>query len=280
MKVFICRQSQSLRDFTDCTYPQGSFCFAQLLRGREIKINGARTDRDVMLKAGDEVQYFTTPRQEAMPSHTAAYEDENVAVLDKFSGVSSEGLCAELNTFGQYYPVHRLDRNTCGLIVFAKNERAEGELTSAFKTRRVQKTYLAVCKDRFPSPAGTLEAYLLKDERRAEVKIYGAPVRGAQKIVTGYKILEERDGLALAEIELHTGKTHQIRAHMAHIGCPVLGDGKYGDAELNKRYGAARQCLVAKRLVFSGLGGGLAAINGKIFESGFNPDLSKILKKQ
>lgn len=277
MKIFTCRQPQSLRAFTDETYPQGSFCFARLLRGRDIKVNGVRVDKNVSLKAGDEVTYFTTPAQESMPSHAVIYEDENVLAADKFSGVSTEGLCAELNTYGVFYPVHRLDRNTCGIIIFAKNQAAQAQLVDSFREHRTQKTYLAVCKNNFPSPEDTLTAYLFKDERRALVKIYNTSVNGAQKIVTGYKILQSKNGLALAEVELHTGKTHQIRAHLASIGCPVLGDGKYGDGALNKKYGVARQCLVAKRLKFTGLTGELSQINGMVFESGFNTDLQNFI---
>ena len=280
MKIFICKQPQSLRAFTDCTYPQGSFVFARLLREREIKVNGVRVDKNITLKAGDEVTYFTTPAQEAMPSHSVVYSDDSIAVVDKFSGVSSEGLCAELNTYGVYYPVHRLDRNTCGVMVYAKSQGAQDELIKAFRERRAKKTYHAVCKNHFSSPSGTLTAYLYKDEKRSLVKIYDSPVRGAQKTETGYRVLKTQDDLALVAVELHTGKTHQIRAQMAHIGCPVLGDGKYGDGALNKKYGMARQCLVAKRLKLTGLTGGLSSVDGRSFESGFVLDLTKITPKK
>lgn len=279
MKIFTCRHSQSLRDFTDCTYPQGSFCFAQLLRGKDIKVNGARVGKNVALKAGDEVTYYTTPRQESMPSHSQIYCDENIAVLDKPCGVSFEGLYSELNTYGGFYPVHRLDRNTCGVIVFAKNEAAQRELIRAFKNRGVEKTYIAVCKNQFKAPAATLRAYVKKDADNALVTVYDAPGAGLQKIITGYKVLKENNDIALVEIALRTGKTHQIRAHMAHIGCPVLGDNKYGDGELNKKYAAARQCLVSKRLTFTGLTGKFAALNGMEFESGFKTGFPQILPK-
>lgn len=276
MKTFICAQPQTLRDFTDCTYPQGSFCFAQLLRARDIKVNGARVNSNVSLKEGDEVVYYTSARQENAPSHTDIYEDGNLLVADKFSGVSSEGLCSELNTYGVYYPVHRLDRNTCGLILFAKSKEAEKELLRVFKDRDVQKTYMAVCRDGFKEPEKTLTAYMKKDSKEALVKVFASPGRGLQKIITGYKVLQKGGGLALVEVRLYTGKTHQIRAHMSYMGCPVLGDNKYGDEALNRRYGLSRQCLISKRIEFSALSGCFEYLNGMAFQSSFSFDLSEI----
>ena len=270
MKKFTVPRATDLKTFTDQTYPQGSFAFAALLRAKDIRVNGVRTGKNMPLCAGDEVTYFTTPAQEARPSHAAVYEDDNVLICYKPDGVSFEGLAAELAREGEYYPVHRLDRNTQGLIVFAKTRAAEKQLLDAFKHHGVQKTYLALCKDRFSRPAACLTAYLKKDERAATVTISDAPRAGYVKIITEYSVLERCEGLALVKITLHTGRTHQIRAHMAHMGCPVLGDEKYGDAALNKKYGARRQRLVAKYLEFS-LGGDLAYLSGRVFQSSFTP---------
>lgn len=224
------------------------------------------------LRAGDEIVYYTTPAQEQKPSHRVIYADENIVVCDKFSGVSTEALLCELSEKGEFYAVHRLDRNTEGAIVFAKNRAAESELVSAFKERRVKKTYLALCKNNFKRAGGVLTAYLKKDEKRAEVEVSGAPRRGFVQIVTEYRVVKAEGELALAEIALHTGKTHQIRAHMAHIGCPLLGDEKYGDRTLNDKYGARRQRLVSKSLSFD-CGGKLAYLSGKVFESSFVPSV-------
>ena len=262
MKIFTANENINLKDFTSAVYPQGSFCFDVLLRGKDIKVNGARVNKNVPLSAGDEVVYYTTPAQESKKSHGVVYEDENVLVADKYSGVSSEGLLSELCGRGEYYACHRLDRNTQGLMAFAKNAEAERELLSAFKERRVQKTYIAVCKDNFKEDGATLTAYLKKDGAGARVSIYNKEIKGGAKIVTGYEVLKRRGGLALVKVILHTGKTHQIRAHTAHIGCPVLGDEKYGDGELNKKYNLKRQQLVAKYLSFS-LKGVLSYLNGK-----------------
>lgn len=270
MKTFLCSQPQSLRDFTDANFPQGSFCLARLLRAKDVKVNGVRVNSNVTLKAGDVVTYYTTQKDESAPSHTAIYEDDNVFIADKHSGVSSEGLCAELNGRGTYLAVHRLDRNTAGLLVYAKNQMAEDLLLNAFKAHGVKKTYIAVCKDCFKTDSQTLTAYIKKDEKSALVKVYDKKCEGAQNIITEYTVLERRGGLALVEVRLHTGRTHQIRAHLAHIGCPLLGDNKYGDEALNKRHKLTRQCLVAKRLSFSALSGGLEYLNGFSVESAFD----------
>lgn len=273
MKSLVCKQIQSLRDFTDCNYPQGSFCFARLVRDRDIKVNGVRVLKDAILQPGDEVTYYTTPKEEAAPSHEVVYSDKNILIADKFSGVTSEGLCAELNFGGVYYAVHRLDRNTCGLIVYARNEEAAKELENSFKTGGVQKTYLAACADNFKTDKNTLTAYLVKDEKKSEVKIYDRPLQGALKIITEYAVLSRKAGVCLVRIKLHTGRTHQIRAHLAHIGCPVAGDEKYGDGALNKKFGVRRQCLVSKEIGFSGFGDKLSCLNGFCAESLFDISL-------
>lgn len=266
MKVFTANKNCKLSEYTDNVYPQGSFCFNTLIKNGDIKVNGKRVNKNIALSPGDTVTYYTTPAQESKKSHDIIFEDENIYIADKLSGVSFEGLLSELKSRGEFYGVHRLDRNTEGLIVFAKNSAAEEELTQAFKNRNVKKKYIALCKNCFKRQAAVLEAYLKKDERAFEVKIYDTQRAGAVKIITEYKVLENRGDIALIEITLHTGRTHQIRAHMAHIGCPVLGDGKYGDGQLNKKYNAARQRLVSKYLQF-GLGGALKYLDGRIFES-------------
>ena len=157
------------------------------------------------------------------------------------------------------------------MIIFAKNSYSCEELLAAFKQKRVQKIYIALCKNCFKEKKATLSDYLKKDESRGVVKIYKTGENGAERIVTEYCVEEEYGDIALVKINLHTGKTHQIRAHMAFIGCPVLGDEKYGDEELNKKYNAKRQRLIAKYISFN-FEGKLSYLNGKTFESSFNLD--------
>lgn len=202
------------------------------------------------------------------------YADGHIFIADKFDGVSSEALFAALARERGARFIHRLDRNTRGLICFALDDAAEAELLAAFRERRVQKLYEAVCFHPFRKERAQLTAYLRKDERAARVRIFARPVPGAEKIVTSYAVREAHGEYSLVDICLHSGKTHQIRAHMAFIGHPVAGDEKYGDEALNKKYGLRRQLLVAKRLQFT-CGGALSYLNGREFCSRFTPNIEE-----
>lgn len=270
MKRFTVKQDSDLKNFTDCTYPQGSFFFNALLRRGDIRVNGVKRRENVALSAGDEVVFYTSLKEEDKPSHAVIYQDENVYIADKPGGVTSEALFCELEDKG-LLPVHRLDRNTCGLIVLSKTATAQEELIRAFKERAVEKRYLCFARNSFKKPGGVLTAYLKKDGS-GTVKIYPGGGADRVKIITEYTVEESFGDYARVGIILHTGKTHQIRAHLAYIGCPVLGDTKYGDFALNKKYGATRQILVAKSLSFK-VGGLLSYLNGKTFTSGYSPEL-------
>ncbi len=193
------------------------------------------------------------------------YEDENILVADKESGVNAEAVFAALARRGETYFIHRLDRNTEGLLVFAKTKAAERELLAAFRERRVEKKYLALVFGRPAKRHAVEEAYLVKDgegvrvSRRAE----------GEKIVTEYEIAQERGETTLLLVTLHTGKTHQIRAHLAFLGYPVVGDEKYGDHQKNRAAGAARQRLLSKELSVEGRGA-LSYLKGKKFVSSKN----------
>lgn len=263
MKKFTAKQEIDLKSFTDITYPQGSFYFSRLLRSSDIRVNGVKVSKNLSLRVGDEVTYYTTPKQEQKASHLCVYEDDKIYVADKHDGVSTEALACELSLI----PAHRLDRNTSGVMLFAKSQTVADGLIGLFRLRRVNKKYLCFAKNSFASSAAVLTAYLSKDERASRVTVSDSPKSGYVAIVTEYKVLREFGDYALVEVALHTGRTHQIRAHLAHIGCPVLGDEKYGDEALNAKYSVRRQCLVCKQLSFE--------LNGKeySFESSFVPQL-------
>lgn len=229
-----------------------------------MRVNGKKVGENVGLVAGDEVCYYMTPAEEGKRAFATLYEDVNIVVADKESGVNSEAVFHALEERGETYFIHRLDRNTEGLMIFAKTREANEALLAAFRERRVEKKYLALVFGKMEERHETLEGYLEKDEKNARVYI-NAEGRG-EKIVTEYEVLEERGEMSLLKVTLHTGKTHQIRAHFAFLGHPVVGDEKYGDHERNKALHAARQRLISKELTLF-CGGALSYLNGKKFIS-------------
>ncbi len=274
MLQLVSEKEQSLKEFTENNYAQASFFWTALLKDKEIKVNGKRVNGDVRLYAGDTVTYYLNEKQAKKAAFYSVYKDENILIVDKESGVNSEAVFAALCRERECYFIHRLDRNTKGLMTFALTMDASIALLSAFKEKRVEKHYHALCFGDFPKERGLLTAYLQKNAQSAMVRIYNKAVNGAEKILTEYAVLERLGETTKAEIILHTGKTHQIRAHLSFIGCPIVGDMKYGDTAKNKAFKAARQCLVAKRLRFH-LSGNYAYLNEKEFVSRFEAALEK-----
>ena len=149
-------------------------------------------------------------------------------------------------------PCHRLDRNTTGLILYAKNQEALDILLNKFKFHEIEKHYLAwvygIPKVNFKRS----EAYLFKDNKKSIVYISDFPKKGYTKIITSFFVLEKRpDNTSILDIEIETGKTHQIRAHLAHLGFPIIGDGKYGKNDINKKFGKKHQMLCSYSLKFN-----------------------------
>ncbi|MBO7736469.1 MAG: hypothetical protein J6S22_01385, partial [Clostridia bacterium] len=159
MKEFTVENPSNLKTFTDNTYPQGSFYFTALLKKKDIRVNGVKVDKNVTLKKGDTVAYYTTPSQEAKSAFYPVFEADNILVVDKESGVNAEAVFFTLCANKECYFIHRLDRNTQGLMIFAKNKAAEAELLQAFKDRSVDKIYHAVCIGQFKKDKDVLEAY-------------------------------------------------------------------------------------------------------------------------
>lgn len=263
MKSYTVNENDTLKNFTDNTCAQASFSFRALLKAREIRVNGKKVCADLPLKKGDRVEYYLSPAQENVCAFEEVYRDEDVIVIDKESGVNSEAVFSALRERGETYFIHRLDRNTEGLMIFACSKKGEAALLNAFCDKRVEKVYYALVVGRPPKNHAVLTAYLEKDEKNARVRIN---TDKGEKIVTEYEVLEERGETSLLKIILHTGKTHQIRAHLASIGYPVAGDEKYGDNTFNRARHLTRQRLLSKELTVYG-GGALPAIDAKKFVS-------------
>ena len=203
------------------------------------------------------------------------YQDDRVLVVSKPAGISvaaadgdEDTLESRLNLLcGPVYPVHRLDFFTTGLTMFARDPQAAAALTEALRKRTIKKFYRCILKSVPDPPQAQLTAYCFKDPERALLTVLDYPVPGALDMQTAYRVLQRREETCLAEVELLTGRTHQIRAHMAHIGCPVLGDDKYGDRVLNRAMKCREPRLCAVRLEFAfPKGSCLSYLNGKVLE--------------
>lgn len=251
-------------------YPKLNFNqLKTVLRKKDIKIDGKRCVLNCLVEKNSQVEIFL-PNQ-AQKKVDVVFEDENIVICNKPCGMETtkqdkvfDSECLE--EILPYKAMHRLDKNTEGLVVLAKNNMAYTELYNAFKNRLVDKKYLAIVSGKAKAH-DNLVAYLKKDAQHNLVKVYDKKVEHSGQIKTNYKLLSSLNDLSLLEITLLTGKTHQIRAHLGYVGLYILGDGKYGNKLINKKYKAKKQCLCAYQLKFNfNLSSPLAYLNNKVFE--------------
>lgn len=231
------------------------------LRKKDIKVNGKRVNENITIFENDIVEvYISDSLLENKVELKIVFEDENILVIDKPSGIEVTGNNSLTTLIHNQYsncgflpmPCHRLDRNTNGLVLFAKNQKTLDILLNKFKNHEIEKHYLALVFGKPKFKSQTLTAYLFKDSKKSIVYISDEPKKGYSKIITSYSILESNsNGTCLLDVEIETGKTHQIRAHLAHIGLPIVGDGKYGNYEINKKLGYKTQQLTSYILKFN-----------------------------
>ncbi len=227
-------------------------------RKKDIRINDIKINEDTIIHAGDSVTVFII--DELLFKNIdleKVYEDENILIINKPNNIEVVGKDSVTSILEKEYsyvsPCHRLDRNTTGLLLFAKKEEALNILLDKFKSREIEKHYLAKVYGIPKKKSEKLTAYLFKDNKKAIVYISDTPKTGYVKIQTSYTVLEkhEKENYSILDVDLHTGKTHQIRAHLAHIGFPIIGDGKYGINEINKRFNCKVQQLCSYILKFN-----------------------------
>ena len=255
------------------------------IRLKRIKLNGKGAKRDVRLSDGDCIQlyindeFFEKPKEEnsylkvGKPRVSIVYEDENILLADKKPGVLCHSadqwdyntLIANIQAYlaqkGEWRPkeensfapalCNRIDRNTGGIVIAAKNAEALRIINEKIRDREIEKYYLCLVHGRPSPPSGRLENFLFKDASKNQVYVKSKSEPGARTAVTEYKTIRSKGPLSLVECHLLTGRTHQIRAQMSYAGWPLLGDGKYGSERFNKTYGETGQALYSYKLLFS-----------------------------
>lgn len=238
-----------------------SYAYAsKLLRNKDVRVNDCKMKDNILLEEDDEITVFYTSDAITSPQIEKVFEDENILIVNKPAGIEIEGensLCLMLGALA----VHRLDRNTTGLVMLAKNKPSKDELSLAIKDHLITKKYLAEVVGPTNFKNYLMKAYLEKDEKLSQVKIFEKPTKKSVEIQTIFNTLKSNPSSSIVECTLITGKTHQIRASLAYLNHAIIGDGKYGKNENNKKFKEKTQKLHCFYLKFNNLKNNLKYLN-------------------
>lgn len=252
----------------------------KLLRKKDIRINNEKINSNIDINFGDKITLFVPDDykdkiiNDNEKFFKIIFEDDNIIILNKQKGIEvcspDNKLTVEnlLNTEKKkVYPLNRLDRNTEGLVVFGKTKSFFEKLKKAMKNDEIEKYYLAEVIGSPKWENHVAVGYLLKDDEKSEVKIFDQPRKDSKKIVTELSVLSRSSGgTSVLIVKIKNGKTHQIRAHLAKIGFPIIGDGKYGKYEENKKFKSKTQKLTAYKLIFNFTDNDLKYLNDQKLE--------------
>lgn len=240
----------------------------KVLKERDIKVNGTRVAEDVKITAGDQIVWYSLWKEPDIP---IIFEDDNIFIINKPVGISTDQQADGAMSIESWalarggMIVHRLDQQTSGLLVISKKDTIKLCLKNAIKQNDIIKRYQCLVYGIPLSKHAVLQAYLVKDAKRNEVRISSTQKEFAKEIITEYHLLETKEDCSKLLVTLHTGRTHQIRAHLAFCGYPILGDDKYGSREINRKLKMKGLMLSATTLEFHAKNE-LAYLEGKKFE--------------
>lgn len=241
-----------------------------LFRKKEIKVNGKKVNSDFFVKKGDIIEIFC--KENYFFNIKTVYEDDNIIIVNKpkkLEIITETKNISLLNLINpNFFAVHRLDFNTEGLVLIAKNETSKNELDIAFKNSNIKKTYITICKNYPTENQMIFKDYIEKFNNF--VKIYANKTINSKIVKTKIECLKKQNGYSLIKVDLLTGRTHQIRAHLAFHNLFVLGDEKYGNFIENKKLNLKNQILRCYKLELTNLGKNLEYLNNKIFEIDFS----------